>query len=87
MEDYNQTRITVDVPAGVLSQSFTIDVIDDDIVECDEMFNVMIEPVATCEVAIGNLATTEITIIDNDGKYITICVLMCTRLHYMCTVF
>ena len=69
MEDYN---VTVDVPAGVLSQSFTIDVTDDDIVECDEIFIVIIEPVATCEIAIGNLTTSEVTIIDNDGKYISI---------------
>ena len=68
MEDYNGTRITVDVPAGVLSQPFTINVTDDSIVECNEMFRVIIEPVSTCEVAIGNLTTSEVTIIDNDGK-------------------
>lgn len=70
MEDYNETRISVDVPAGVLSQSFTIDITDDDIVECNEIFNVIIQSVGTCEVAFGNLTTSEVTIIDNDGNYV-----------------
>jgi len=66
-DDYNGGRIVVDVPAGVLSQSFLINITDDSIVECNETFSVVIETVSTCQVTIGNVNTSEVTKIDNDG--------------------
>ena len=67
-EDYNATRITVDVPAGVSTQSFAINIIDNDKVECDEVFSVTIEPVTTCGVTTGDVVTSNVTIIDDDGE-------------------
>ena len=75
-EDYNATRITVDVPAGVSTQSFTINIIDNDVVECDEVFSVTIEPVTTCGVTTGDFVSSNVTIMDDDGKekmYLNIC--------------
>ena len=69
VDDYNGTRITVDVPAGVLTQSFTIDIIDDDVVECDEVFSVTIESVTTCGVTTGDVISSNVTIIDDDGEW------------------
>ena len=69
VEDYNGTRITVDVPAGVLTQSFTIDIADNDIVECDEVFSVTIESVNTCGVTTGDVITSNVTIMDDDGEW------------------
>ena len=69
VEDYNGTRITVDVPAGVLTQSFTIDIIDDDVVECDEVFRVTIESVTTCGVTTGDVISSNVTIIGDDGEW------------------
>ena len=69
VEDYNGTRITVDVPAGVLTQSFTIDIIDNDIVECDEMFSITIENVTTCGVTTGDVISSNVTIVDDDGEW------------------
>ncbi|XP_065895682.1 sodium/calcium exchanger 1-like [Dysidea avara] len=65
-EDYNGTRITVDVPAGVLTRSFAINIIDNDVVECDEVFSVTIESVITCGVTTGDVISSNVTIMDND---------------------
>ena len=66
--DYNEGRITVNVPAGVLTQSFTIDIIDDDVVECDEVFSVTIETVTTCGVTTGDVISSNVTIMDDDSE-------------------
>ena len=61
--------MVVDVPAGVMTQSFTIDVIDNDNVECaDGSFIVTISSVTTCGVTIGNNNRTEVIITDDDSK-------------------
>ena len=58
----------VDVPAGVVTQSFTIAIVDDDIVECDDTFIVAILPVTPCGVTIGINNRSEVTITDDDSK-------------------
>ena len=68
VEDYNGTNITVEVSAGVLTQSFTIDIIDNDVVECDEVFSVTIESVTTCGVTTGDVISSNVTIMDDDGE-------------------
>ena len=70
-ENYNGNHITVDVPAGVAIQSLTINITDNNIVECDEiLFNVTIISVInyTCGVTIGNDRISEVMIRDDDGK-------------------
>ena len=69
MQDYDGTMITVDVPAGVLVQSFTINIIDNDVVECDEVFSVTIESVTTCGVTTGDVISSNVTIMDDDGEW------------------
>ena len=58
----------VDVPAGVMIQSFMVAIVDDDIVECHETFIVTILSVAACGVTIGNNNRSEVRITDDDGK-------------------
>ena len=77
VEDYNGTMITVVVPAGVLTQSFTIDIIDDDIVECDEVFSVTIESVITCGVTTGDAISSNVTIVDEEGEWSDYCTVYC----------
>ena len=55
------------IPAGVSTQSFTINIIDNDVVECNEVFSVTIESVATCGVTTGDVVSSNVTIIDDDG--------------------
>ena len=66
--DYNGSPITVNVPAGVTIQPLTINIIDNNIVECNEMFNVTMVSVTTCGVAIGSNRISEVMIRDDDGK-------------------
>ena len=68
-EDYNGSLITVNVPAGVTMQPLTINIIDNNIVECNEMFNVTMVSVTTCGVTIGSNRISEVMIRDDDGKY------------------
>ena len=67
--DYNGNPITVNVPAGVTMQPLTINILDNNIVECNETFNVTMVSVTTCGVTIGSNRTSEVMIRDDDGKY------------------
>ena len=58
----------VDVSARVISQSFTVAIVDNDVVECDETFIVTILSVTTCAVTIGNNNSIEVIITDDDSK-------------------
>ena len=68
-EDYNGSPISVNVPAGVVIQPLTINIINNNIVECNEMFNVTMVSVITCGVTIGSNRISEVMIRDDDGKY------------------
>ena len=58
----------VTVPAGVMTQSFTLSIADNDIVECVETFIVTITSVTSCGVTIGSVSSTEVRITDDDSK-------------------
>ena len=52
-----------------MRRSFTIDILDDNIVECIETFKVTISSVTTCGVTIGSVSDTEVRITDDDGTW------------------
>ena len=61
--------------AGKMSKSFTINIINDDIIECDKTFKLILSiPAAPCEVVSGNTDTTEVTIKDN-GRILLVIIL------------
>ena len=68
VEDYSGDLTAVTVSAGEIAQLFTITIIDDDFMECDETFTVTILSVTTCAVTISNNSRTEVIIVDDDGK-------------------
>ena len=69
-EEYNGSSIRlVDVPAGEMTQPFTVVISDNDIVECDETLIVTILSSISCRVAIGNTNRSEVRIIDDDSKW------------------
>ena len=76
-EDYNETEITVTMPAGAWSQAFTISILDDEIKEGDESFTVEIVSVSACGVSFDLYLNSEVTIIDNESMYICIRMNMC----------
>ena len=59
--------MTVNILAGVLSQTFRLSIIDDNIVECSEKFTVVMTSVSPNEVAIGTSRSSEVIITDNDS--------------------
>ena len=71
-EDYNGSPITINIPAGVTMQPLAINIIDDNIVECNETFNVTMMSVTTCGVTIGSNRISEVMIRDDDGKCIQV---------------
>ena len=68
-EDYSGNTVTIIVSAGVTMQSLAVNIIDNDIVECNEIFNVTIVSVTTCGVTIGSNNIGEVMIRDDDGKH------------------
>ena len=68
-EDHNRGCVTFNVPAGVTMQPLTINIMDNNVVECNEMFNVTMVSVTTCGVTIGSYRISELIIRDDDGKY------------------
>ena len=67
-EDYNGSSKVVNVPAGVMMHTFLINIINNDIEECIESFNVRIISVTTCGVVVGNNNISEVIITDDDSK-------------------
>lgn len=60
--------ITVNVPAGITAQSFTIDIVNNDLIDCVKRFNVTIESATVCTFATGNESSSEVIITDhNEG--------------------
>ena len=69
--DYNRKSTTVTIPANKRSQSFTINIINDNITECDETFKLSLSiPSTPCEIVRGkNNITSEVMIKqDDDGE-------------------
>ena len=68
--DYNSQRTaTVAVPANVVSTSFNIDIVDDNIAECDETFTLTLSvPSSPCGLVSGSVDTSVVMIRDDDGR-------------------
>ena len=68
-KDYRRRSISVEIAVGEMSKSFTIDIINDNTAECDEMFILTLSvPTLPCEVVNGNDNISEVLIGDDDGK-------------------
>ena len=66
--DYNGRPTAPTVKIGSKTKSFSIPIIDDNIVECDETFKVTIPGVSLCGITIGSVNVMDVTIIDDDSK-------------------
>ena len=57
------------VPADTRSTTFIINIINDNVSECDESFKLILSvPSSTCGVVVGGTDTIEVTIKDEDGR-------------------
>ena len=67
-EDYIITSTTVSVAAEEISKTFTVNIINDNIIECDETFNLTLSvPAFTCGVIVNRKADTTAVIIKDNG--------------------
>ena len=65
-EDYSIDSTTVSVETGKMSKLFAINIIDDNITECDVTFKLTLSvPASACGAVNGKIDSTEVTIIDN----------------------
>ena len=67
------------VPADTRLATFTINIINDYVSECDESSKLTLSvPSSTCGVVSGGTDTTEVTIKDDDGRRsVSSCVVLC----------
>ena len=66
--------MSINISAGEVAKSFTVDILNDNIVDCIETFNVRIMSVESCGFTIGSNNTSVVMIRDDDSKlYITTC--------------
>ena len=68
--DYrSQTAISMKVLENTTSMSFTINITDDNIAECDETFTLTLSvPSSPCGVVSGSVSTSVVMIRDDDGR-------------------
>lgn len=67
-EDYDQRSILVMIAPGTTTQQFTVNVTNDNIIECNEMFNLSISAEeTTCSLNTSN-SNTQVVIVNDDGK-------------------
>ena len=77
--DYGSGPYTVTFPAGVTSVSFDVPITDDNILEDDETFDLIISSTSLSSISIGIQNQTTVTIEMNDRKYYFACVLVWFR--------
>ena len=68
-EDYTNGSFTVEFNAGVTRVSFNVSIVNDNIHEGNETFNLIINPSSLpSEVAVTNPNQTIVIIVDDDGR-------------------
>ena len=68
-EDYMGGMMVIGFSAEMLAQSFKVVPINDTKLECSETFNITIQSVTVCGVAIGSSNDIEMSIRDDDSKW------------------
>ena len=53
---------------GITSQSFSLPIIDDNIAECTETFDIQLSAISICGISLGSAHNLQVTIKDDDSK-------------------
>ena len=61
------SQFNVDIPAETESQSFSVDILDDNLLESTESFRLIIIQTNSTIVTTGSISTAVISITDNEG--------------------
>ena len=76
-EDYTVGPFTVEFSSEVLRVPFSVSIINDNILEGNETFNLIINPSSLpSEVTVTNPSQATVVIVDDDG--------MCDKAHHTC---
>ena len=60
---------TIDLSAGSINETFSVTIIDDNILENDEAFSLIINATSLPDkVVVGDISRTTVMIVDDDGK-------------------
>ena len=60
---------TIDLSAGSINETFSVTIIDDNILENDEAFSLIINATSLPDkVVVGDINRTTVMIVDDDGK-------------------
>ena len=68
--DYTSGPYTVIFPAGQTTATFDVPINDDDILESNEDFMLMIDPLTPIDVTVGSPDEATVTIVDDDCKLV-----------------
>ena len=68
--DYTSGPFTVTFNAEITRASFSVSIIDDNVLEGNETFDLTIDPssLANNKITVGDPGQVTVTIVDNDGK-------------------
>ena len=70
-DDYESGKFNVTIPAGEITVSFNVTIIEDDVFEINETFSLIIDPSSSVSCAVEEDPVdciTVVTIVDNDGE-------------------
>ena len=73
--DYNSGPYNVTFPAGVTNVSFNVLINNDNILEVNEEFNLIIRHSSSSSITTGSPHNTTVIILNDDSKYIVIILL------------
>ena len=64
------SQFSVNIPASTTSQLFSVNILDDNILENTEMFRLTITQTNSTILTTGNRPTAVVTITDDEGQYV-----------------
>ena len=68
-EDYISGLYNVTFPAGEITSSFVVSIINDNVLESDEQFDITIDTTSLPDgITVGSTGSSTVTIMDDDGK-------------------
>ena len=67
-ENYTSQQYSVTIPAGITRTSFNVPIINDNLLEFNEKFDLINQSSLPYNVNVGSTYQTTVTIVDDDGK-------------------
>ena len=75
-DDYQSVQLQLDVPAGQMRAEFNVTIVDDNVIEDEESFQLQLsvpDDIISKGVQVGPNQAATVTIMDNDGELMEMC--------------